>query len=96
MNEYTEFCTHAVAQRQAHPTDDLMSVLVHAEVDGDRLSPDEVLHESLLILVGGDETSRHVISGGMEQLLLNPDQRQLLIDDPGKRSPSRSRRCCAG
>jgi len=84
MEEYTEFCTHAVAQRQAHPTDDLMSVLVHAEVDGDRLEPDDVLHESLLILVGGDETSRHVISGGMEQLLLHPDQRQLLIDDPSK------------
>ena len=84
MTEYTEFCTHAVAQRQAEPTDDLMSILVHAEVDGDRLSPDEVLHESLLILVGGDETTRHVISGGMEQLLLHPEQRQLLVDDPSK------------
>jgi len=84
MEEYTEFCTHAVAQRQEHPTDDLMSVLVHAEVDGDRLAPDDVLHESLLILVGGDETSRHVISGGMEQLLLHPDQRQLLTDEPSK------------
>ena len=61
-----------------------MSVLVHAEVDGDRLSPDDVLHESLLILVGGDETTRHVISGGIEQLLLHPDQRQLLVDDPAK------------
>ena len=84
MEGYTEFCTHAVAQRQAQPTDDLMSVLVHAEVDGDRLSPDDVLHESLLILVGGDETTRHVISGGVEQLLLHPDQRQLLVDDPSK------------
>jgi cytochrome P450 family 142 subfamily A polypeptide 1 len=84
MTEYTEFCTHAVARRQAEPTDDLMSILVHAEVDGDRLSPDEVLHESLLILVGGDETTRHVISGGMEQLLLHPEQRQLLVDDPSK------------
>src|SRR5262249_32326919 len=37
MEEYTAFCTHAVAQRQEHPTDDLMSVLVHAEVAGDRL-----------------------------------------------------------
>src|SRR5215831_16204776 len=82
MEGYTAFCTHAVAQRQQQPTDDLMSVLVHAEVDGDRLSPDEVLHESLLILVGGDETTRHVISGGMEQLLLHPDQRALLIEDP--------------
>jgi cytochrome P450 family 142 subfamily A polypeptide 1 len=84
MDGYTAFCTHAVAERQEQPTDDLMSVLVHAEVDGDRLSPDEVLHESLLILVGGDETTRHVISGGVEQLILNPDQRQLLIDDPSK------------
>ena len=57
---------------------------MHAEVDGDRLDPDEVLHESLLILVGGDETTRHVISGGMEQLLLNPDQRKLLVDDFAK------------
>jgi cytochrome P450 family 142 subfamily A polypeptide 1 len=84
MEEYTEFCTHAVAQREANPTEDLMSVLVHAEVDGDRLEPLDVLHESLLILVGGDETSRHVISGGMEQLLLHPEQRKLLIDDPAK------------
>ena len=84
MMGYSEFCAHAVAQRQAAPTDDLMSLLVHAEVDGDRLSPDDVLHESLLILVGGDETTRHVISGGVEQLLLNPDQRQLLVDDPSK------------
>ncbi len=84
MDGYTEFCTHAVAQRQAQPTDDLMSLLVHAEVDGDRLSPDDVLHESLLILVGGDETTRHVISGGVEQLLLHPDQRKLLVDDPSK------------
>ena len=84
MDGYSAFCTHAVAQRQAQPTDDLMSVLVHAEVDGDRLSPDDVLHESLLILVGGDETTRHVISGGVEQLLLHADQRRLLVDDPSK------------
>src|SRR4051812_41823831 len=81
---YANFCSRAVAQRQAEPTDDLMSVLVHAEVDGDRLSPDDVMHESLLILVGGDETTRHVISGGMEQLILHPDQRQALVRDPEK------------
>src|ERR1043166_523111 len=84
MEEYTAFCTHAVAQRQDQPTDDLMSVLVHAEVDGDRLGPDEVRHEARLLLGGGEEPPRHVISGGMEQLLLNPDQRKLLIDDFGK------------
>jgi cytochrome P450 family 142 subfamily A polypeptide 1 len=82
MEGYRGFCEHAVAERQAQSTDDLMSTLVHAEVDGDRLDPDEVLHESLLILVGGDETTRHVVSGGMEQLLLHPDQRKQLLADP--------------
>ena len=81
---YNNFCTHAVAARRSQPTDDLMSVLVHAEVDGDRLDDDGILHESLLILVGGDETTRHVISGGMEQLLLHPEQRQMLVDDPSR------------
>lgn len=79
---YNDHATATIASRRATPTDDLMSVLVHAEIDGDRLSDDDIIQESLLILVGGDETSRHVLSGGMEQLLLHPDQRQLLIDDP--------------
>jgi cytochrome P450 family 142 subfamily A polypeptide 1 len=81
---YAEFCAGAVAARREQPTDDLMSVLVHSEVDGDRLDDHEVMHESLLILVGGDETTRHVISGGMEQLVLHPEQRKLLVDDPSK------------
>jgi cytochrome P450 family 142 subfamily A polypeptide 1 len=84
MTDYTAFATGAIAERRstASPPDDLMTALVHAEVDGDRLSDDDVLHEALLILVGGDETTRHVISGGMEQLMLHPDQRQRLVDDP--------------
>jgi cholest-4-en-3-one 26-monooxygenase len=84
FTEYTEYQDRVIADRQANPTDDLVSVLVHAEVDGDRLAHDEVLHESLLILIGGDETTRHVISGGMEQLLLHPEQRKLLASDPAK------------
>jgi cytochrome P450 family 142 subfamily A polypeptide 1 len=81
---YMAFATEAIAARRAKPTDDLMSVLVHAEVDGDRLSDDDLVHESLLILIGGDETTRHVISGGMYQLLVNSEQRQKLVDDPSK------------
>jgi cytochrome P450 family 142 subfamily A polypeptide 1 len=84
FTEYSEYQDRVINERQAAPTDDLVSVLVHADVDGDRLAHDEVLHESLLILVGGDETTRHVISGGMEQLLLHPDQRELLAADPSK------------
>jgi len=81
---YQEFATDAVASRRTQPTDDLMSVLVHAEVDGDRLTDDELVHESLLILIGGDETTRHVISGGMYQLLTHSEQKQKLVDDPSK------------
>jgi cytochrome P450 family 142 subfamily A polypeptide 1 len=79
---YVAYATEVIAERRANPTDDLMSVLVHAEVDGDRFSDDALIHESLLILVGGDETTRHVISGGMYQLLVNPDQRAALDADP--------------
>ncbi len=81
---YREFAEDAIARRRAEPMDDLMSVLVHAEIDGDRLDDESIIHESLLILIGGDETTRHVITGGMYQLLIDPEQRQLLIDDPSR------------
>jgi cytochrome P450 family 142 subfamily A polypeptide 1 len=83
MLEYTDYNRSVVAHRRASPPqDDLMSILVHAEVDGARLDDESILHESLLILVGGDETTRHVISGGMHQLLLHPEQHQKLAQDP--------------
>jgi cytochrome P450 family 142 subfamily A polypeptide 1 len=82
MNEYVAYSTRVIEARRSAPSDDLMSVLVHAEVDGERLDHDALIYESLLILVGGDETTRHVISGGMEQLVLHPEQRQLLVDEP--------------
>jgi cholest-4-en-3-one 26-monooxygenase len=68
---YSTYIADVIADRRACPRDDLMSVLCHAEVDGDRLDDDEILHESLLILIGGDETTRHVITGGVHQLLAN-------------------------
>ncbi|MEX2269770.1 MAG: cytochrome P450 [Acidimicrobiia bacterium] len=70
------------ARRESGAADDLIGVLVHAEIDGDRLEDHEIVMETLLLLVGGDETTRHVTTGGMEQLLVNPDQRQQLVDDP--------------
>ena len=83
--EYTLYATEVIAARREEPTDDLMSVLVHAEVDGDRLSDDEIIQESLLILIGGDETTRHVISGGVHQLLVHRDQWERLAADPAAR-----------
>jgi cytochrome P450 family 142 subfamily A polypeptide 1 len=82
FGEYVAYANDVIADRQREPRDDLMSILVHAEVDGERLTPDDVLQESLLILIGGDETTRHVISGGVEQLLRNPDQWKRVAEDP--------------
>lgn len=83
FGEYAEYNRRVVADRRSNaPGEDLMSILVHAEIDGQTLDDDALLQESLLILVGGDETTRHVITGGMEQLIANPDQRQALVDDP--------------
>jgi len=81
--DYQAYAARVIAERRSRPVDaDLMSVLVHAEVDGDTLDDDELIQESLLILIGGDETTRHVISGGLEQLLRHPDQRQKLVERP--------------
>ena len=54
----------------------------HAEIDGDLLDDDSLVHETLLILIGGDETTRHVLSGGVEELLAHPDQVAQLAADP--------------
>src|SRR5687768_15961501 len=82
VGEYDEYARRMIEARREQPTDDLVSVLVHAEIDGDRLDDDEIVFESLLLMVGGDETTRHVISGGMEQLLANPGEKRKLVDDP--------------
>jgi cytochrome P450 family 142 subfamily A polypeptide 1 len=79
---YLDYAHRMIANRRAHPSDDLFGVLVHAEVDGDRLDDDEIVFEALLLLIGGDETTRHVTAGGMEQLLQHPEQKQRLLDEP--------------
>jgi cytochrome P450 family 142 subfamily A polypeptide 1 len=78
--EYNAYATDVIAARRAEPGDDLMSILVHAEVDGDKLTDDQILSESLLILIGGDETTRHVISQGMYELLRTGEDARLRAD----------------
>ena len=78
--EYAEYITAVAEQRRRdNQTDDLIGTLVHAEIDGDKLDESSLIYESLLILIGGDETTRHVISGGMYELLTHPDQHALLV-----------------
>jgi len=79
---YQGFAMQTTAKRRAEPTEDLFSILVNSEVDGQRMSDDEITFETLLILIGGDETTRHTLSGGFEQLLRHPEQWQQLVADP--------------
>ena len=74
-------------RRSSGNTEDLVGVLCHAEIDGDSLDDDSLVHETLLILIGGDETTRHVISGGVEELLAHPDQIARLAADPAGLMP---------
>jgi cytochrome P450 family 142 subfamily A polypeptide 1 len=78
---YTEYMTGMIASRKEKPTDDLVSVLVHAEVEGAKLEDHQIVTEVLLLLIGGDETTRHTLSGGTRQLLRHPDQHQRLVND---------------
>ncbi len=80
--EYAEYITAVADQRRRDSQDgDLIGTLVHAEIEGNRLDADSIIYESLLILIGGDETTRHVISGGMYELLRHPDQLKALAAD---------------
>jgi cytochrome P450 family 142 subfamily A polypeptide 1 len=56
--------------------------LCGAEIEGERLDDESIVSECLLLLIGGDETTRHVISGGMLALLENPEQWAQLQADP--------------
>jgi cytochrome P450 family 142 subfamily A polypeptide 1 len=88
FTQYTEYIHPVFAERQASGnTEDLVGVLCHAEIDGDSLDDDSLVHETLLILIGGDETTRHVISGGVEELLAHPDQAARLAADPAALMP---------
>lgn len=80
--EYAEYITAVVEQRRRDgQRDDLVGTLVHAEIDGDRLDESSLIYETLLILIGGDETTRHVLSGGMYELLTHADQYALLVGE---------------
>jgi cytochrome P450 family 142 subfamily A polypeptide 1 len=79
---FYEYTTPILEARRGRSTDDLISILTHAEIDGSGLSDDELLAESLLLLIGGNETSRNAMTGAIDLVSRHPDQWQLLRDDP--------------
>ena len=80
--ELYEYFDGIIALRRRDPLNDLISALIAAEDEGDRLTHDEVLATLLLLLVAGNETTRNLIGNGTLALLRNPEQLQLLRDNP--------------
>src|SRR3954463_1480852 len=80
--ELMDYFTKALADRARTPRDDLLSVLVNAEVDGDRLTLGEQIGFCMSLLVAGNETTRSAISGGLVALAEHPDQRSRLPGGP--------------
>ena len=75
MNDYL---TEMIAQRKTQPTDDLLTKLIEAEVDGQHLTQEEILGFFQLLVVGGQETTTNLINNAMICLLDNPTQLALL------------------
>ena len=80
--EIFERCRKLIAERQERPTDDLTSVLVHAEVDGQRLEEHEIVMGFFLLVAAGNDSTKATYCSGMRALMEDPEQRRLLLDDP--------------
>ena len=82
LPEIFERCSTMIAERRENPTDDLTSVLVHAEVEGEKLEDHEIVMGFFLLMAAGNDSTKATYSSAMRALIEHPDQRQLLLDDP--------------
>lgn len=71
-----------IARKRAHPEADLLTALIEAEDQGDRLTDEELIAQVELLFVAGHETTVNLISGGIEALLRHPRQLTLLRRNP--------------
>src|SRR4051794_12611913 len=80
--EIFERCRELIAARRENPTDDLTSVLVNAEVDGEQLEEHEIVMGFFLLVAAGNDSTKATYCSAMRALMQNPDQKQMLVDDP--------------
>jgi len=88
MVELFTYFTKLVEERKKNPTDDLVSLFAHAEVDGKPLPPMDVLSYCLIIVIAGNETTRNATSGGMLALIEHPDQLRKVQNDESLLKPA--------
>ncbi len=80
--EIFERCRKLIAERRETPTDDLTSVLVHAEVDGERLEEHEIVMGFFLLMAAGNDSTKATYCSGMRALMESPAEREKLLADP--------------
>ncbi len=74
-------CNALIAERRKSPTDDLTSLLVHAEIDGEGLSDDEIVMGFFLLMAAGNDSTKATYCSGIRALIDNPDQLALVVGD---------------
>jgi cytochrome P450 len=82
--EVIQYAMNLAAQHAVEPMDNITGALLDAKLDGEHISDDMFGWMFILILVGGNESTRTVISQGMRLLMKHPDQLQYLVDNPDK------------
>jgi cytochrome P450 len=75
-------CRRMIDERRDHPTDDLTSVLVHAEIDGQRLEEHEIVMGFFLLVAAGNDSTKATYCSGMRALMQDPEQLNLVVGDP--------------
>jgi cytochrome P450 len=75
-------CNELIAARRENPTDDLTSVLVHAEVDGHRLEEHEIVMGFVLLMAAGNDSTKATYCSGMRALMEDPEERDKVLADP--------------
>jgi len=80
--EVFERCARLIAARLESPTDDLTSVLVHAELDGEKLEEHEIVMGFYLLMAAGNDSTKATYCSGMRALMEDREQLQELVDDP--------------
>ena len=74
--ELFERCGKLIAERRERPTDDLTSLLVHAEVDGEKLEEHEIVMGFFLLMAAGNDSTKATYCSGMRALMEHPEQRR--------------------
>ena len=82
VEEMTAYFRDAIREQREHPREGLIHSLMTAEIDGDRLTEEEVIANCIVTMVGGQETTTNLIGNGVLTLLRNPGEMKRLRSDP--------------